>query len=200
MFTGLITDIGTIAHLHQEDGADLTVVIAPSRADFPRALGASIACDGICLTVTECCDKSFTAALSEETLRVTNAAGWKVGTRINLESSLKLGDALGGHLVSGHVDALASIISIMPSGDSHVWEFRAPRSLMPLIAPKGSVAIDGISLTVNTVTADSFSVNIIEHTRIHTALSDKKVGDSVNIEIDMLARYVARILDARAVA
>lgn len=223
MFTGLITDLGTITHVQRTaDGCTLT--ISPSRTDFPLSLGASIACDGVCLTVADINRGSFTAHLSAETLRVTTAQHWNTGDVLNLEPSLKLGDALGGHLVSGHVDGVGKVISVTPQGESEHWVFEAPCALMPLIAVKGSITINGISLTVNAVSGSedstserahstvstrqhggfetkeksTFAVTIIPHTRAHTNLQHKKPGDGVNLEIDLLARYVARILEARA--
>jgi riboflavin synthase len=197
MFTGLIQTQGTIRHLEQQ--GDLLVEIKPLAEDFPLSLGASIACHGVCLTVTHVTpDNGFTAQLSAETLRVTNAGRWRVGMKLNLEASLKLGDVLGGHIVSGHVDGLAAVLSKTPSGDSTVWEFEVPSELAPFIAPKGSVAVDGVSLTVNQVTGNRFTVNIIPHTHAVTGFATLQVGDAVNLEVDPLARYVARMLEFRA--
>lgn len=235
MFTGLIRDMGTITRLEQR--GDLLLDIIPDSANFPLSLGASIACHGICLTVTaiggkgfnkrdaswqggsdslhgldsrlSTPDSTFTVALSAETLRCTHAAQWQLGQRLNLEPSLCVGDPLGGHFVSGHVDGVATALRATPSGDSTVWEFSAPASLAPFIAAKGSVALDGVSLTVNEVAsrqspvvskdaASTFTVNIIAHTAQHTSFGAMRVGDAVHLEIDMLARYVARILEIRA--
>ena len=150
MFTGLVRDLGTIRRIEQR--GDVTMEIKPSQADFPIAMGASIACHGICLTVTSItADGAFTADLSAETLRVTNAGDWAVGQRINLEPSLKVGDEIGGHFVSGHVDGLGNVVSKEPSGDSTVWTFEAPAALMKFIAQKGSIVVNGVSLTVNAV-------------------------------------------------
>jgi riboflavin synthase len=197
MFTGLIQAQGRITHITQ--AGDTVFTIAPKGAQFPLKLGASIACNGICLTVTSITtEQHFTVAASAETLRLTTAAQWRAGTRINLEPSLIVGDALGGHLVSGHVDGIGSTLLAEPVGDSVRWRFRAPNALMKFIAVKGSIAIDGVSLTVNTVGDDWFEVNIIEHTRLHTHFATLAVGDAVNLEIDMLARYVARMLEVAA--
>lgn len=197
MFTGLIQTQGTIRHLEQQ--GDLVVEIHPDTRDFPLALGASIACHGICLTVTGITDDhAFTAQISAETLRVTNAGQWFTGMKINLEPSLKLGNELGGHLVSGHVDGLARVVSKTPSGDSTVWEFDAPSALAPFIAAKGSVALNGVSLTVNRVEGVRFTVNIIPHTSEVTAFGGTQAGDAINLEVDMLARYVARMMEYRA--
>lgn len=194
MFTGLIRTQGTIRR-HEMQG-DLLIEIVPDEAGFPLALGASIACHGVCLTVTSITpDNAFSAQLSAETLRVTNAGAWGVGTRLNLEPSLRLGDELGGHIVSGHVDGLATITEKTPSGDSTVWEFEAPENLAPFIAAKGSVTLNGVSLTVNHVAGNRFRVNIIPHTAQVTSFGTAQVGDAVNLEIDTLARYVARMME-----
>ena len=197
MFTGLIRDTGTITRL--ERAGDLQLEITPGDASFPLALGASIACNGICLTVTSISkNNAFSVALSAETLHCTTAELWVVGQRLNLEPSLCVGDALGGHFVSGHVDGIATATSTAPSGDSTVWEFAAPPELMKFIARKGSVAIDGVSLTVNAVTDRNFSVNIIAHTATHTHFGVMQLGAAVNIEIDLLARYAARMQEFSA--
>jgi len=197
MFTGLIQTQGTIRHLEQQ--GDLLVEIHPDVRDFPLVLGASIACHGVCLTVTSISDDhAFTAQLSAETVRCTNAGQWFTGMKINLEPSLRLGDELGGHIVSGHVDGLATVVSKTPSGDSTVWAFDMPTELAPFIAAKGSVALNGVSLTVNQVVGNRFTVNIIPHTAEVTCFSLLTVGDAVNLEVDPLARYVARMMECRA--
>ena len=160
-------------------------------------LGASIACSGCCLTVVEKGENWFAADVSAETLSKTNLGGWKVGTRINLERALKIGDELGGHIVSGHVDGLAEIVSIIPQGDSRRVTLKPTPELAAFVASKGSVALDGISLTVNEVSTNTFGVNIIDHTWKETVLGDREPGDYLNMEVDMLARYVARLLDVR---
>jgi riboflavin synthase len=188
MFTGLVSARGTVRHIEQQ--GDLVIEIAaPSLS--PKT-GDSIACDGICLTVTELTADGFIVQLSAETLGLTTARNWKVGDSINLEPALAHGDKLGGHYVSGHVDGQAIAIASEKSGDSVVWTFEAPESLMRFIAPKGSVTLDGVSLTVNTVEKNLFSVNIIPHTQAATGFGSLQLLDKVNLEIDMLARYAAR--------
>ncbi len=203
MFTGLISGVGTVREVSAiGDGKDARFTIAvpdnPEWSGIAAAkLGASIACSGCCLTVIERGADFFTVEVSGETLRLTNLGSWQAGSKINLEASLRLGDELGGHLVSGHVDGLAEVVSAIPENGSTRWVFRAPAALARFIAPKGSIAVNGISLTVNQVQDDAqaseFGVNIIPHTAAHTNFSDLAVGDHVNIEIDTLARYVARL-------
>ena len=193
MFTGIITAIGTIKSLEKQ--GDWQMVIDTPWDCKAISLGASIACSGVCLTVTETGDSWFRVAASLETISLTSIANWQTGTRINLERALAMGDELGGHIVSGHVDGLARLEALAPENDSHRLTFRAPPELAGFIATKGSVTLDGISLTVNHVDDDLFYVNIIEHTWSNTTLCDRTIGDSVNLEIDMLARYVARLLD-----
>ncbi|WP_193170579.1 riboflavin synthase [Nisaea nitritireducens] len=195
MFTGIITHIGTVRRIEKSGDTRMTV-----SADFDMdsvALGASIACSGCCLTVVDKEEGWFAADVSSETLSKTNLDGWKEGARINLERALKVGDELGGHIVSGHVDGLAEIVSIVREGDSRRVTLKPAPGLAAYVASKGSVALDGISLTVNEVSADTFGVNIIDHTWKETTLSDRKPGDQLNMEVDMLARYVARLLDVR---
>jgi riboflavin synthase len=158
-------------------------------------LGASIACCGPCLTVVEKGSGWFAVEASAETLSRTTLGDWAVGTRVNLERALHVGDELGGHIVSGHVDGVARILDTSPEGDSVRFEFEAPAALKKFIAPKGSVALDGVSLTVNAVDNARFGVNIISHTRACTTFGERKAGDRVNLEIDMLARYVGRLLE-----
>ena len=193
MFTGIITAIGTIDSI-VKDG-DWQMVIRTPWDCRAIDLGASIACSGVCLTVTAKGDDWFKVAASQETLDLTNIATWQKGTRINLERALAMGDELGGHIVSGHVDGLSELVDVTPENDSHRMTFRAPHDLAGFIAGKGSVTLDGISLTVNKVDGDLFYVNIIEHSWSNTTLFDRKQGDTVNLEIDMLARYVARLLE-----
>lgn len=192
MFTGIITDIGTLRAIRP--GGDTTFVIGTQLDLGDLALGASVACSGVCLTAIERGDDWFAVQASAETLARSTLKDWRIGTRVNLERALKAGDELGGHLVSGHVDALAEIIERRPEGDSQRFSFRLPESLAAAIAPKGSVALDGVSLTVNEVQGARFDVNIIPHTLAQTTFGSAKVGDAVNLEIDMLARYVARLL------
>lgn len=196
MFTGIITDMGEVLAL--EEKGDLRARIATLYPVETIDIGASIACDGICLTVvaTGAAPRGwFDVDLSAETLSKTNvgAGGWHVGRRINLERALKVGDELGGHIVSGHVDGVAEIVAMRDEGDSTRFTFRAPAALAGFIAPKGSVALNGTSLTVNEVDGAEFGVNIIPHTKAVTTWGQAKVGDAVNIEIDTLARYVARL-------
>ncbi|MFZ4124895.1 MAG: riboflavin synthase [Rickettsiales bacterium] len=196
MFTGLVQDQGIITRI-AHDG-DTAITIAPKAKRFVYGLGDSISCNGICLTVSEHTASDFTVVLSAETMRVTTAESWRKGDVINLEPSLALGDKLGGHLVSGHVDAVTDAIHSEAWGDSREWTFHIPAPLAKFIAPKGSITIDGVSLTVNRVTDDMFSVMIIPHTWSVTRFATLQPGDKVNLEIDMLARYVARQLELRA--
>ena len=196
MFTGIITGLGTVA---AADGGRFTL-----RSDYPAAsiaLGASICHDGVCLTVTgiepDGTGSRYTLDVSNETLSVTTLGSWAPGRLVNLERALKAGDELGGHIVSGHVDGVARIADIRSDGDSRRLTFEAPATLAPFIAPKGSVALDGTSLTVNEVEGARFGVNLIPHTLTVTTWGRKKPGDLVNIEIDPLARYVARLLEMR---
>jgi riboflavin synthase len=210
MFTGIITAVGTIRAItapgHDPGvGAnqDMRLVIAapPTFLNNPTqgqaALGASIGCSGCCLTATEFTPDSFAADASAETLAKTTLGTWRVGTSVNLERSLRVGDELGGHLVSGHVDGVGTALSKTPENASTRWRFRVPADLARFIAAKGSVAVDGISLTVNDVADDTFGVNIIPHTAAVTRFGTLAPGDPVNIEIDMLARYVARLAEFR---
>ena len=196
MFTGIISGIGTVI---AADGGRFTV-----RSDYAAesiALGASICHDGVCLTVTSVqpdgTGSRYTLDVSNETLSLTTLGEWTPGRPVNLERALKAGDELGGHIVSGHVDGIARIADIRPDGESRRLTFEAPEALAPFIAPKGSVALDGTSLTVNEVDGARFGVNLIPHTLTVTTWGRKKPGDLVNIEIDPLARYVARLLEMR---
>ena len=202
MFTGIVTALGTVREVQPIGGGhDLRLVIgtAPSflSEPAPAALGASIACSGVCLTVVHLAADAFSVDCSAETVSKTTLGTWKQGARINLERALRLGDELGGHLVSGHVDGVAEVMSATPENASVRWRFRAPRPLARFVAPKGSVALDGVSLTVNDVDGDAFGVNIIPHTAEVTGFATLRPGDAVNLEIDMLARYVARLLEFR---
>jgi riboflavin synthase len=193
MFTGIITGIGTIASI--VDAGDRSFRISSDWVCAAIDIGASIACSGVCLTVVQRDANSFLVTASAETLGVTTAVNWAVGDQINLERALKLGDELGGHLVSGHVDGLAEIKSIETSGDSHIVWLQAPADLAKFIAEKGSIALDGVSLTVNAVDGCLFHLNIIPHTWSVTGWARSAVGQKMNMEIDMLARYVARLSD-----
>ncbi|MGE0109242.1 MAG: riboflavin synthase [Bdellovibrionales bacterium] len=192
MFTGIIADIGTVASIYKK--GDWIVEITAPKMLKGMVLGASVACAGICLTVIEMMPKGFKVQLSTETVSVTTAKGWDVGTRINLERALCAGDELGGHIVTGHVDGLAKIIAITPEKDSLRFSFEVPDALAPFIASKGSVALDGISLTVNEVDGAQFGVNVIPFTQEKTTLGAAKAGDILNCEVDLMARYVARQL------
>jgi len=198
MFTGIITDIGTIAKVTKSGDTRFDVLTAYDTDTID--MGASIAHSGVCLTVIEKGKGAdgdwFAVEASKETLDVTSAGAWQEGTKLNLERALKMGDELGGHIVSGHVDGLADIIAITPEGDSQRYTFKTSAALMPFIAPKGSVTLDGTSLTVNEVEGLTFGVNLIPHTQDVTTWGLSKVGDIINLEIDVLARYVARLKQA----
>ena len=198
MFTGIITDIGTIAKVTQAGDTRFDVLTAYDTDTID--MGASIAHSGVCLTVIEKGKGAdgdwFAVEASKETLDVTSAGNWQEGTKLNLERALKMGDELGGHIVSGHVDGLAEIVSITPEGDSLRYTFKTTAAIMPFIAPKGSVTLDGTSLTVNEVEGLTFGVNLISHTQDVTTWGLSKVGDIINLEIDVLARYVARLKQA----
>lgn len=196
MFTGLIQDIGIIKSIDESRG-DLRIEIESKMNLETIQLGASVCCSGCCLTMVHKDSQSMFFDVSKESLDKTIIGSWVVGSRVNLEPSLKVGDEIGGHFVSGHVDATTKIIKMVQEGDSWRITFEMSSDIRPYIAPKGSVTIDGISLTVNEVDNESFGVNIIDHTWQHTTLSDRKVSDFVNIEIDMLARYVANMLQQR---
>lgn len=196
VFTGIITGIGTV--LAVEMRGDMRARIG---CDYDMAsvdMGASIACDGICLTVVDKAPGWFAVDISAETLACTNigAQGWSVGRRLNLERALRVGDELGGHIVSGHVDGVARVIAMEDEGDSLRLTFQAPEGLAKFIAPKGSVALNGTSLTVNEVHGDRFGINMIPHTRQVTTWGAVAPGDAINLEIDTLARYVARLAEA----
>ncbi|WP_112311350.1 riboflavin synthase [Pseudogemmobacter bohemicus] len=196
MFTGIVTDIGEIIELEQR--GDLRARIATSWPATGIDLGASIACEGVCLTVIEKGTAPrdwFDVEISAESVSKTNLSGWKVGTRLNLERALKVGDELGGHIVSGHVDGVAEVVKLTPEGDSLRVTFRAPEVLARFIAQKGSVALNGTSLTVNEVNGREFGVNFIPHTRKVTTWGRLAEGDLVNLEVDTMARYVARLAE-----
>lgn len=193
MFTGLITDLGRVRRIDSAaDGARLVIETAYAMATVE--IGASIACSGACLTVVEKGAGSFAADVSAETLACTTIGGWKAGDRVNLEQSLRLGDALGGHLVSGHVDAVTSVLERRPDGDSQRFSFLIPQGCERLVAAKGSICLDGVSLTVNEVETDRFGINVIPHTAERTTFGALGPGDRVNLEVDMIARYVARLM------
>ncbi|OBY24456.1 riboflavin synthase [Leisingera sp. JC1] len=194
MFTGIITDVGTIAELEQQ--GDLRARIRTAYDTASIDLGASIASDGVCLTVIALGDDWYDVQISAETVSKTNLDSWAVGKRVNLERALKVGDELGGHIVSGHVDGVAEVVEMKDEGDSTRVTLRAPQALARFIAPKGSVALNGTSLTVNDVDGCDFGINFIPHTKEVTTWGDVKLGDRINLEIDTLARYVARLQEA----
>lgn len=195
MFTGIVTDLGRVRSI--ADVGDTRIEIATGYADDSIAIGASIACSGVCLTVIEKAPGWFAVSASAETLACTTIGDWRDGTPVNLERALRVGDELGGHLVSGHVDGVGRVVTITPDGASRRFVFEVPDALARYFAPKGSVALDGISLTVNEVDGSHFGVNIIPHTLTVTTLGEAAVGDRVNLEIDLLARYVARLMESR---
>ncbi|WP_264212900.1 riboflavin synthase [Leisingera thetidis] len=194
MFTGIITDVGTIAELEQQ--GDLRARIRTAYDTATIDIGASIASDGVCLTVIALGEDWYDVQVSAETVSKTNLDAWAVGKRVNLERALKVGDELGGHIVSGHVDGVAEVVEMKDEGDSTRVTLRAPKALARFIAPKGSVALNGTSLTVNGVDGCEFGINFIPHTKEVTTWGDVKTGDRINLEIDTLARYVARLQEA----
>ena len=199
MFTGIVTDVGTVSSVTpMDEGVRLRIATAYD----PRTIeiGASIAHSGVCLTVTALPGEGenarwFEVEAWEEALRLTTIAGWSEGTRVNLERALKIGDELGGHIVSGHVDGKAEILSVEPEGEAVRIRLRAPEALARFVAPKGSVALDGTSLTVNAVDGADFDVLLIRHTLAVTTWGDRKPGDFVNFEVDTMARYAARLAE-----
>jgi riboflavin synthase len=192
MFTGIVTDLGTVREARREGDTRLVLETAWDTAGI--AIGASVACSGCCLTVVEKGPGRMEFQVSAETLSRTTLGAWKPGTRVNLERALRMGDELGGHIVSGHVDGLASLVATRPEGDSLRMVFELPSAFARQVAEKGSIALDGVSLTVNEVEGSRFGVNVIPHTRQVTTLGALRQGDRVNFEIDMLARYVARLV------
>jgi len=196
MFTGIVSDVGEVV---QREGGRYTI-----RSAYPAAsleIGASVACDGCCLTLTSIRPESdgslFTVDVSNETRSKTSLAAWEPGRRINLERALRLGEELGGHLVTGHIDGLAKIVEVYEDGESRRIALEAPDHLAPYIAPKGSVSLDGVSLTVNEVCDTRFGVNVIPHTLTVTTWGAKTPGQLVNLEVDLFARYIARLLEFR---
>lgn len=195
MFTGIITDIGTITSVERR--GDLRAVVATQYDTATVDLGASISCSGVCLTVVDKGRGWFSVDVSGETVARTAEAQWREGQTLNLERAMKLGDELGGHIVTGHVDGVAEVARLAPSGDSLIVTFRVAAGLAPFIADKGSVTVDGVSLTVNSVSdaasASEFTVNLIPHTQMVTTLGALELGQTVNVEIDVLARYLSRM-------
>jgi riboflavin synthase len=201
MFTGIVTDVGTVRNA--ELRGDLRLVIGTGYDMATVDLGASIACSGACLTVVDKGEDWFAVDLSGETVSKTAADRWREGARLNLERSLRLGDEIGGHIVTGHVDAVGTVVGVCPEGDSKRIGISVPRALGPMIAAKGSVALDGASMTVNDVRdaedgTTHFSVNLIPHTAQHTTLGELESGQQLNVEVDVLARYIDRMMAARS--
>ena len=200
MFTGIVTDVGTVRKAEQR--GDLRLVIATGYDTATIGLGASIACSGVCLTVVDKGEDWFAVDLSAETVSRTAAGLWREGAKLNLERSLRMGDELGGHIVTGHVDAVGNVVEAAPEGDSVRITVEVPRNLAPMIAQKGSIALDGVSLTVNTVEdapeSARFSINLIPHTAKETTFGQIAAGRQLNVEVDVLARYIDRMLAARA--
>jgi riboflavin synthase len=200
MFTGIVTDVGTVGAVKPlKEGVGLRIDTAYDPETI--AIGASIACAGVCLTVTALPEAGanrrwFEVEAWEEALRLTTASTWQAGSRINLERALKIGDELGGHIVSGHIDGMAEIVARQDEGDAVRFTIEAPRALARFIAPKGSVALDGTSLTVNKVDGVRFDVLLIQHSLTVTTWGERKVGDRVNLEVDTMARYAARLAEA----
>ena len=201
MFTGIVTALGTVREVQPIGGGhDMRALIgvAPAFLTEPvTTLGASICCSGVCLTVVRLASDEFAVDISAESLARTTLGTWRQGSRVNLERSLRLGDELGGHIVAGHVDAVAMVLEATPENASVRWRFQVSDGLARHVASKGSVALDGVSLTVNEVGPDSFGVNIIPHTAAHTTFGTLQPGDRVNFEVDTLARYVARLVEFR---
>jgi riboflavin synthase len=201
MFTGIVTDVGTVRSAEQR--GDLRLVIATGYDMDSVDLGASIACSGACLTVVDKGEDWFAVDVSAETVSKTAADHWREGARLNLERSLRLGDEVGGHIVTGHVDAVGTVATVSPEGDSKRVGISVPDALGPMIAAKGSVALDGVSMTVNDVrdagnATTLFSVNVIPHTGDHTTLGELAPATQLNVEVDVLARYIDRMLATRA--
>jgi len=201
MFTGIVTDIGEVIAVEPRAEGLRRLKVACSYPRDSIALGASISHSGVCLTVVETASAGNRTAISvdaaAETLRMTTASAWKQGTKLNLERAMKVGDELGGHIVAGHVDGTAELVSREDLPDMAKLTLRAPRELMRFVATKGSVALDGVSLTVNEVTADTFAVLIIPHTLAVTTLGAARAGDRINLEIDLMARYAARLMETK---
>jgi riboflavin synthase len=194
MFTGLIESQGIIMRADRVSGGAQLEIYAP---EFGRdmALGDSVAVDGACLTIANFARGAFVADVSEETLAKTTLAGARQGTKVNLERALRMSDRLGGHMVTGHVDGMGRLLLRHPAGNSTIYQFQVPSSLMEYIIPKGSVAVDGISLTVAQIRGESFAAAVVPHTEASTTLKDKAIGSAVNVEIDVMAKYVKRFVD-----
>ena len=197
MFTGIVQDVGRILALERL-GGDMRLTVGVDRLDLSRtAIGDSIAVAGVCLTAVGLEARAFSADVSRETVTITTIGDWRVGRRVNLEPALRAGDALGGHLVSGHVDGVAEVLTRLGDARSQRFRMRVPDALARYVARKGSVALDGVSLTVNTVEHHEFEVNLVPHTLAETTLGELAVGDRVNLEVDLIARYTERLLAAQ---
>lgn len=197
MFTGIVTDVGQVRHV--EKRGDTHVVIGTHYDVSGVEMGASIACSGVCMTVVDkgsAKDRWFAVTASGETLSKTTLGRWKSGDPVNLERPMRVGDELGGHIVTGHIDGVAEVVSVKPEGESIRVTLQAPKDLARFIAPKGSVALDGVSLTINEVDGARFGVNIIPHTAKVTTFGRAKPGSKLNLEVDLMARYVARLVKA----
>ena len=197
MFTGIVTDIGDVVAIEEHAQGLRRLAIACAYDPASIAIGASICCSGVCMTAVALGKNTFSVDAAAETLKVTTVGRWRTGTRVNLERSLRIGDELGGHLVSGHVDGLAELVKREDLTDMARLTLRIPEPLARFVAQKGSVALDGVSLTVNEVEGDTFSVLIIPHTLAVTTLGALKPGDAVNLEVDVMARYAARLMETR---
>jgi len=197
MFTGLIETEGIVTHVERADGGARIQVYAP---EFGRdmTLGDSVAVDGACLTVSQFQRGAFVADVSEETLRKTTLGGLRQGSKVNLERALRLSDRLGGHMVTGHVEGVGKLLMRHPSGNSTIYQFQVPSTLMEYVVPKGSIAVDGISLTVAQIRGESFAAAVVPHTEQVTTLKDKPIGAPVNVEVDVMAKYVKRFVDLYA--
>lgn len=193
MFTGIISAIGKIAELEHRQGDVRISIHAPELGFDDVQLGDSIACNGVCLTAVELVDQGFIADVSVETLSLTTIEHWQVDTRINLEKAMQASDRFGGHIVSGHVDGIGEVVSLHEDARSWRFTIKAPTNLAKYIAQKGSITVDGTSLTVNAVNGSEFELNIVPHTMIHTVISDYQVGSKVNLEVDLIARYLERL-------
>lgn len=194
MFTGLVRTVGRVDAV-RSSAEQRTFVVAAALEEPDRSLGASVSVAGVCLTVVSSTTQGFTVEAAFETLACTSLGALRVGSRVNLEPALRLGDALGGHLVSGHVDGLARLRSRTPRGDAMLLWFDIPPEFLPFVAIKGSACLDGVSLTINAVDAGGFAVGLIPHTLAVTTLGERVVGDALNLEVDLLARYVARLIE-----
>ena len=195
MFTGIVTDLGEIRSVVSQPAKETRFEVKTAYDLKSIDIGASIAHNGVCLTIVDKGADWYAVEVSAESISKTTLGDWRDGTRINLERAMKVGDELGGHIVSGHVDGVASVVSITDENESKRFVFEAPENLAKFVAPKGSVALDGVSLTVNEVDGRRFGINVIPHTQAVTTFGRLRPGDRVNMEIDMLARYVARLLD-----